>query len=162
MNIPDRVALSYLIPFDVVEMRHDRTRGESSPCGSRRRSNGFKFAHGVRQKPGGSDRRGERPAVRSTGDFPLAGCGGNVALCRQNASQACFRHVRPAACELGALRALHAAALQPLSENWLVYAPAQTQNGNGHENRHMIEEWGQASVDTTVDGILVDFFAERR
>ncbi|MCX5539323.1 hypothetical protein M3A49_07405 [Paraburkholderia sp. CNPSo 3076] len=92
--------------------------------------------------------------------FHCAGCGGEVTLCRQSASQACFRHVRPAACELGALRALHAAALQLLAESRFVYAPAPTQNGNGHGNRHMIEVWGQASVCTTVDGIPVDFFAE--
>jgi len=91
--------------------------------------------------------------------FQCAGCGGEVTLC-QNASQACFQHVRPAACELGALRALHAAALQLLAESRFVAAPALTQNGNGHGKRRMIEEWGEASVCTQVDGIPVDFFAE--
>ncbi|SDR61920.1 hypothetical protein [Paraburkholderia tuberum] len=92
--------------------------------------------------------------------FYCAGCGGEVTLCRQDASQADFRHVRPAACELGAQRALHAAAVQLLAESRFVVAPALTQKGTGHCKRHMIEEWGLASVRTTVDGIPVDFFAE--
>ncbi len=49
--------------------------------------------------------------------FYCAGWGGEVILCRQDASQADFRHVRPAACELGAQRALHAAAVQLLAES---------------------------------------------
>jgi hypothetical protein len=92
--------------------------------------------------------------------FHCAGCGGEVTLCRQNASQAWFQHIGPAACELGALRALHAAALQLLAESRFVAAPALTPNGKGHGRRRMIEQWGEASVCIQVDGIPVDFFAE--
>ncbi|SAL06112.1 hypothetical protein AWB78_07882 [Caballeronia calidae] len=92
--------------------------------------------------------------------FHCAGCGCEVTLCRQDASQAYFRHARPVACELCALHALHAAALQLLAESRFVDAPALTQHGIGHGKRHMIEEWGEASVCTNVDGIPVDFFAE--
>jgi len=92
--------------------------------------------------------------------FHCAGCGGEVTLCRENASQAWFRHVRPASCELGALRALHAAALQLLAESRFVAAPELTQNGKGHGRRRMIEQWCEASLCTQVDGIPVDFFAE--
>jgi hypothetical protein len=92
--------------------------------------------------------------------FHCAACGSKVTLCHQNASQAYFRHARPVACEQGALRALHAAALQLLAESRFVAAPALTQHGNGHGKRRMIEEWGEASVCTQVDGIPVDLFAE--
>lgn len=92
--------------------------------------------------------------------FHCAGCGGKVILCRQNASHAYFRHARPAACELGMLHALHAAALQLLAESRFVAAPALTTNGNGRGRRRIIEEWGEASICTKVDGIPVDFFAE--
>ncbi|WP_213309225.1 hypothetical protein [Paraburkholderia sacchari] len=92
--------------------------------------------------------------------FHCAGCGGEVSLCRQNGSQAYFRHVRPATCEFGVQRALHAATLHLLAESRFVAPPALTHNGNGHGKRRMIEEWGQASVCTTVDGVPVDFFAE--
>jgi hypothetical protein len=71
--------------------------------------------------------------------FHYASCGGEVALYRQNASLAYFRHVRPVACEQGALRALHTAALQLLAESRFVAAPAPTQPGNGHRKRRMIK-----------------------
>jgi hypothetical protein len=88
------------------------------------------------------------------------GCGGEVAMFHQDASQACFRYVRPVACEQGALRALHTAALQLLAESRFVAAPGLTQYGNGYAKRRMIEYLGEASVCTQVDGIPVDFFAE--
>jgi len=52
--------------------------------------------------------------------FHCSGCGGEVTLCRPAGSPACFRHTRPTHCELGALRALHAAALQLLVESRFV------------------------------------------
>jgi hypothetical protein len=93
--------------------------------------------------------------------FHCAGCGDEVTLCRPPGSQAFFRHKRGAACELGALRALHAASLQLLVESRFVDAPAPTQNGHGQGKRRMIEEWGsEVSVLTKVDGVRVDLYAE--
>lgn len=93
--------------------------------------------------------------------FKCAGCDSEVRLSRPPRSHAYFRHVGSEACELGALRAVHAAAVDLLLESRFVEAPPLTLNGNGHNKRRMIEEWGsEASACTNVDGARVDFFAE--
>jgi len=93
--------------------------------------------------------------------FHCAGCGGEVTLCSPSASRAYFRHARPARCEHGALRALHAAALQLLVNSRFVEAPPLTQNVNGQGKRRMLEEWGSdVSLRIQVDGVAVDLYAE--
>jgi hypothetical protein len=92
--------------------------------------------------------------------FRCAGCGGEVMLCRPAGSRACFRHPRPAHCDLGALRALHAAALQLLVESRFVEAPPLTQNGKGQGKHRLIEQWGEMSVRTRIEGVPVDLYAE--
>ena len=93
--------------------------------------------------------------------FHCAGCGGEVALIRSSGSQACFRHVRPAHCDRGALLALHAAALQLLVESRFVEAPPPVPGGTGQGRRRLIEQWGsEASVRTQIEGVPVDLYAE--
>ncbi|MEM5331362.1 hypothetical protein VSR34_33025 [Paraburkholderia sp. JHI2823] len=100
------------------------------------------------------------PSIGQAG-FLCVGCGGELTLYRPNNSQASFKHARPVACELGALRALHAAALQLLVESRFVETPPLTPSGNRDGGRRMIEEWGgEVSVCTRVDGVPVDLYAE--
>lgn len=93
--------------------------------------------------------------------FRCASCGGGVSLCRPAGAHAYFRHAQGNACEHGALRALHAAALELLVESRFVHAPPLTQNGIGRGKRQMTEAWGvEASVCARVDGVSVDLYAE--
>jgi hypothetical protein len=93
--------------------------------------------------------------------FHCASCRREVSLWRPDSTHAYFRHARGGACEHGALRALHAAALELLVQSRFVHAPPLTQNGNGHGKRHILEQWGtEASVCARVDGVSVDFYAE--
>jgi hypothetical protein len=113
-------------------------------------------ANGAGQVVAASDLPSVGPA-----SFHCAGCGGEVALYRPSGSQSCFRHVRPAHCEHGALLALHAAALQLLVESRFVEAPPPAQNGTGQGKRRLIEQWGEvASVRTRIEGVPVDLYAE--
>lgn len=97
--------------------------------------------------------------------YRCVACGHPLEVRRPPNSPAYFRHVTDT-CELGSQQATRAAALSILAEGRFVFAPALlgpsggASPRKGKDSHRVLEEWGEdVAMDTTIDGVAVDFFA---